>query len=184
MKKLAFITLCAISLISSASFAAEDFSVKTIATVDLKKIVDESKAAKAAEAEVKKLQEKYVKETKAQEDSLKKREEQLKSQQKALSEEAFAQKVQEFRGTVAKEQKEVFKKRKILETAYIKSLELIRNETVKIVADIAKAKSLDVVVAKGELLYSKDNYDISKEVLEQLNKKLAKVNINVDELKK
>ncbi len=168
------------ALLLATSANAADFSVKTVGTVDLKKIVDESKAAKAAETEVKVLQQKYMTETKAQEASLKKKEDQLKGQQKAMSQEAFGKKVQEFRETIAKEQNEVIKKRKILETAYVKSLELIRNETLKIIAEIAKAKELDVVIAKGEVLFAKDNYDISTEVLEKLNKRLAKVNISVD----
>ncbi len=164
----------------STKVSAEDFAIKNIATVDLKKIVDGSKAAKAAEEEVKKLQKIYINETKVQEASLKKGEEQLRYQQKALSQEAFAKKVQEFRQRIAKEQNEIMKKKKILETAYIKSLELIRNETVKVVEGIAKEKNLDMVIAKGNVLFSKESYDISDEVLEQLNKKLAKVNISVD----
>lgn len=168
------------AFIFATSANAADFSIKSVGTVDLKKIVDQSKAAKAAETEVKGLQQKYVNETKTQETALKKKEDQLKGQQKAMSEEAFAKKVQEFRMTIAKEQNEVLKKRKILETAYMKSLELIRNETLKIVAEIAKEKELDVVIAKGEVLFAKDNYDISDEVLEKLNKRLAKVNISVD----
>ncbi|MDX1949277.1 MAG: OmpH family outer membrane protein [Rickettsiales bacterium] len=177
MKKI-ILTLILAFAVNSAN--AQNFDVKTIATVDLKKIVDESKAAKAAEEEVKRIQQKYVSETKSQEDALKKNEEQLKAQQKAMSQEAFAKKVQEFRVKLMNSQREVMKKRKILETAYIKALELVRNETIKIIAEIAKEKNVDVVIAKGQLLFAKDNYDISNEVLERLNKKLAKVNISVD----
>ncbi len=177
MKKIILTLLIALA-VNNAN--AENFEVKTIATVDLKKIVDESKAAKAAEEEVKRIQQKYVAETKSQEDALKKNEEQLKNQQKAMSQEAFAKKVQEFRLKLMTSQREVLKKRKILETAYIKALELVRNETIKIIAEIAKEKNVDVIIAKGQLLFAKENYDISNEVLARLNKKLAKVNISVD----
>lgn len=182
MFKKVLITIAATFIFITNANAA-DFSVKSVATVDLRKVMAESKAVKAADKEVAELRNKYIKETEAKTKELKQKEEQLKKQQKAMSEEAFAKKVQEFRMNVAKEEGEVNKKTKILNVAYVKSLELIRNETIKIVADIAKEKNLDIVMVKGEVLFAKDEYDISGEVIEKLNKKLAKVNISVDQKK-
>lgn len=159
------------------------FEVKTLAIVDLKKIVDDSKAAKSAQEEVEKLQKTYIKEAEKEEAKLKKREEQLLKQKKALSEEAFINNVKEFQNRIKDGHKEVVKKRRILEASYLKALEMIKEETYKVVEKIAKQKNIDVVIPKSQLLFAKEGLDISDEVLEQLNKDLAKVNINVEKAK-
>lgn len=182
MKKIFIFTAISIALLASNSQAAEqNFEVKTIAVVDVKKIIDESLAAKTAKAEVEKLKNKYIAEIKANEKKLQDRQKELIEQKKALSADAFNKKVAEFRQKVADERQSAAKKEKVLESAFIKSLELIRDETIKVVAEIAKAKNIDMVVPTSQLLFAKQGNDISSEVLTNLNKKLSKVDINIKE---
>lgn len=159
------------------------FAIDRFAVVNVKRIVNESKAAKTADKEVKALQKKYIKQAEAKEKKLKKREEQLVKQQKALSQEAFLKKVKEFKKRIETERKEVIKKRKILEASYISALELIKKETLKVVAEIAHGKNVDIVLPTSQILYFKKGVDISDEVLERLNKELPKVKINVGKKK-
>jgi Skp family chaperone for outer membrane proteins len=179
MIKILFLSLLLLSAIPSATYAAEDFSVKTVAVVDVKRITDESLAAKTAKDQVEKLKNKYVAEIKDEEKKLQARQKELLEQKKALSAEAFNKKVTEFREKVESDQKDAAKKQKIVEAAFMKSLELIRDETVKVVAEIAKEKNLDLVVPTAQLLFSKPGMDISDEVLARLNKRLTKVDVNV-----
>lgn len=197
MKILKLLTISAVLLLSNNVYAQDSsavvaepkaekspYSLETFAVVSVKRIVDESKAAKAADKEVKKLQKKYIKEAEGKEKQLKKREEQLQKQQKALSQEAFLKKVQEFKERINTERKEVLKKRKILEASYVSALELIKKETLKVVSRIALGKGIDFVIPTSQILYFKGGVDISDEVLDKLNKELPKVKIKIGKQKK
>jgi Skp family chaperone for outer membrane proteins len=178
MKKLSILT--AILALFTASFAnAQAFDVKTIATVDLKKILDESVAAKYVEGELNKMLKKYEDDAKDAQSKLEKRRDELQDQRKALAADAFEAKLKEFEERIAGERKKVQNNRRILETARVKALEVISTEMNKVVAEIAKEKKLDVVVAKASVLFIKEGTDISSEVLERLNKNLTQVNIEV-----
>jgi outer membrane protein len=180
----AFLLTILLVLSSASSNANEEgFAIKSLAVVDLKKIVDESKAAKAAEDQVNELKEKYLKEAEKQEKALKKQEEQLKKQQKAISEEAFIKKIEEFQKKIIKERQEVAKNRKVLEASYVKSLELIKMETLKVIKKIAEEENIDVILPSSSFLYynNRNARDISEAVLDALNKELPKVKINIKE---
>ncbi len=164
----------------SFSEAAENkYEVKSIAVVDLKKIMDQSLAAKTAQKEINTIKDKYFSQIKSQDEALQKRQKELLEQKKALSAEAFGKKVEEFKKKIEQERMNAAKKQKIIEAAFGKSLELIKNETVKVVKEIAAEKKLDMVVPTSQLLYGKSTLDISDEVLKRLNKRLTKVNINI-----
>jgi Skp family chaperone for outer membrane proteins len=180
MKKIFILSAIAMALLANNAYSVEqNFEVKTIAVVDIKKIIDESLAAKTAKAEVDKLKNKYIAEIKANEKKLQDRQKELMEQKKALSQDAFNKKVVEFRQRINDERQSAMKKEKILESAFIKSLELIRDETMKVVAEIAKAKNIDIVVPTSQLLFAKSGIDISSEVLTKLNKRLSKVDITL-----
>lgn len=164
---------------SFAEEASSPYEVKTVAVVDLKKIMDQSLAAKTAQKEINSIKEKYLAEIKSQDKQLQQRQKELMEQKKALSEVAFGKKLEEFRNKINQERMTAAKKQKVIEAAFAKSLELIKDETVKVVSQIAKEKKLDMVVPTSQLLYGKPQLDISDEVLKRLNQNLTKVNINI-----
>jgi outer membrane protein len=176
--KLLFL-LVAMNLVAAPAVQAEDFEVKTVAVVNVKRIIDESTAAKTAKEQIEKLKTKYMAEIKEQEKKLQARGKELVEQKKALSAEAWGKKSQEFNEKVKGESKEAQKKQKVVEAALVKSLEVIRDETIKVVAEIAKEKKIDLVIPNSQLLFSKSGLDISDEVLKKLNERLTKVDINV-----
>jgi len=153
--------------------------LRTFGVVNVKMIVDKSKAARTAKKEVEKLQKKYVKQAAKMEKELEAREKQLANQRKALSEEAFLSKVKSFQKKIDSDRKSIIEKRKTLEAAYISALELIKNETLKVIAKIAAEKRLDLVLPTSQILHFKNGVEISDEVLENLNKELPKVKVKV-----
>ena len=177
----AFLCFKPVDLFAQKVSSSSSFEAKTLAVVNLKRIVDESKAAKTAEQEVNNLKDKYLKLAEDKEKELKGREEQLKKQKKAMSEKVFMNKVKEFQQKIMAERKEVAKNRKILEASYVKSLEYIKQETLKVIEKIAKEKGIDVVIPTSSLLYysNEDARDLSDEVLQRLNERLPEVTINV-----
>ncbi len=185
MKRITNYLICAAFVLSIfginayAEEAANKYEVKNMAVVDLKKIIDQSLAAKTAQKEINSIKERYFSEIKKQDESLQKRQKELLEQKKAISAEAFGKKVEEFKTKIDQERTTAAKKQKIIEAAFAKSLELIKDETVKVVVEIAKERKLDMVVPTSQLLYGKPGLDISDEVLKKLNQRLTKVNINI-----
>jgi Skp family chaperone for outer membrane proteins len=192
MKKL--LIIIAILTLSSATMAKESksseskisavasdnpFVMNGFAIVDIQKILDEAAASKSAAKQVLELKQKYAKESQAKIEELKKSEAQIKSQQKALSQEAFALKVKDFQAKFNEGQKDAMKKKRIVENAYAKALELIRSAVVMVISEISAERKIDLVLAKGQILYARNGVDITDEVLERLDKKLSKVNITV-----
>lgn len=183
-----FLIAVIITVFAMPSFAADKvsavaqgnpFYLDSFAIIDIQKILDESKASKSARDQVSALKKKYTDEANAEGRKLSEMEKQIKSQQKALSPEAFGAKVRDFQNKVKQDQIIIAKKRKILQAAYAKSLGLIRDTVVTIVAEIAKERDIDLVLAKGNILFSKNGVDITKDVLDHLDKRLSKVTINI-----
>lgn len=155
------------------------YYLDSFAIIDIQKILEESKAAKSAKDQVSRLKKKYADQAKKGITQLKKEEEAIKKQQKALAPEAFAQKVQTFQKKYQEGKKEAFKKGKIVEAAYAKTLGLIKDNVVKIVAEIAEERKIDLILSKGQILYARNGVEITDEIIERLNKKLKTVTINV-----
>jgi Skp family chaperone for outer membrane proteins len=181
MKLLGNITLglVALALCVGEAKAENAFEVKTVGVVDVKKIMDESIASKSAQKEVTAIKDKYFLEIKEQDKKLQARQQELVQQKKAMAPEAFNKEVMEFQSKIGEQKAIAQRKQKVIEAAFVKSLELIKQETVNVVKEVAKEKKLDMVVPTSQLLYSKDGIDITDEVLKRLNKKLTKVNINI-----
>lgn len=165
--------------IAHAEEKSSPFEVKRVAVVDVKQVMDESVAAKAAQKEIASIKDKYLDEIKASDKKLQDRRKELLDQKKVMDEKTFNKKVSEFESKVQQERVAAAKKQKIVEAAFVKSLELIRDETLKIVAEIAKDKNYDLVMPTSQLLYSNSGADITDEVLKKINERLTKVNINI-----
>lgn len=187
MKRSLNYIICAafvLSIFSGVAKAESNYEVKNVGVVDLKRIMDESLAAKTAQKEINSIKEKYFAEIKKHDKELQGRQKELMDQKKAISADAFNKKVAEFRDRIDQERNDAAKKQKVIEAAFAKSLELIKDETVKVVTEIAQERKLDLVVPTSQLLFGRKGLDISDEVLKRLNQRLTKVNINIKPGKK
>ncbi len=141
-----------------------------VACVDMKKVWEESKEIKAEKANL----EKSLK--KAQED-LKKKEAELKAlQEKAMKDaptmteeakrtmqEEFQKKYLDFQELYQSSQKMLQEKDYTAQTSFIEKVK-------KIATEIAKKKGYDIVLAKDNVLFMQDKYDITQEVIAIINK--------------
>lgn len=172
-----FVFIFVITLAFAMPVAAAD--AQKIAVVDIKMILDESTAAKGINKQIEEKRNSYQSQVAKEEEALKKEDKKLSEQRSVLSKEAFEEKAKSFRKKVVDAQKDVQTKRTKLENAYTEALGKVRDATLKIISDLAKDKGFDIAVPKSQVLYSKDNLDISKEVLEKLNKQLPDVKVVV-----
>ncbi len=161
MKRFVFVAMLLAAL---PAFALE------VACVDMKKVWEESKEIKAEKANL----EKTLK--KAQED-LKKKEAELKAlQEKAMKDaptmteeakramqEEFQKKYLDFQELYQSSQKMLQEKDYTAQTSFIEKVK-------KIATEIAKKKGYDIVLAKDNVLFMQDKYDITQEVIAIINK--------------
>lgn len=172
MKKAVILAL-AFLLVPVATYASE------IAVVDVQEVVKESVATQNIRKQMKTKQEAYREKITKQEDKLRKKEEKLSDQRSLLSAEAFDAKRKDFQSEVAEAQRNMQEERAALEKAGISAMAKVRDSVNGIISDLAKEKGFSIAIPASSVMYAKDSLDITKEVLERLNKKLSSVKVVV-----
>lgn len=180
MKKVLMTALLAIVIVAIApipSFAAES----KIGTVDFRKILRESKAAKSVGQQLEKSHEKHLKELKASEKSLRAEQEELKKQESVLSPEAFVERKREFQQKFAKATQKMQERKHSLDKAAIQSEKKIQETVIAVTKEIMAAEGLDIVLEASQVIARKDSLDLTNKVLEAVNKKLPKLSVDIKE---
>jgi len=152
--------------------AANDLRV---GVVDLQLIMRDSVAAQGVRGEVETKQTGYRKEISGKEDELRGQREELQRQRTVLSPEAFAQREAEFAKKIEALQRDVAERNHKLDEILAGGMKQVQAATLKIVADIADARDVNLVLDKSQLLLVAKELDFSGEVLKRLNKELPKV---------
>jgi outer membrane protein len=167
-----------IAFVAVSSFSASAIALDNIATVNIKEIMDKSSAAKSVKDQLDAKQKSFQTEMSKKEEDLQKEEQDLGKQRTVLSPEAFDKKVKDFKIKADTAQKEVRSKRAALDNAFSSALGDIQKAVFDIVSRIAKEKAYSVVLPTSQLLYGDPKLDITKNVLDELNKTLPKVNVS------
>jgi len=146
--------------------------------VDFKYILNESKAGKEAQTYLKKKLNNGIKQLKDKEKSIQKAEKKIIEQKKILDAEEYKKKVNDLRNQVASLQKE----RDNLLNSVAKQRKKARSELLKnlnpIIQDYMKEKKIRMVIDKKSILLADENLDLTKEIIELLNKKLKSIKLN------
>lgn len=184
MKKITLIVL-SILLFHMQAFAydAKEAS-KAIAVVDIQKIMKDADAAKSINDQIEKKRSEYQKQISKQEDGLKKEHDDINKQQAVLAKDALENKMKDFNNKVASVQKDIQEKRVSLDEAFSNALGEVQNSLYNIIEEMSKEKQFVMAIPSSQILYAKDDMDITDEVLKRLNKKLPKVELKVQAAKK
>ena len=169
MKKLVVVAVAAVFAFGLFSgFAVEKASAKEykMAYVDLAKVFDEYKKTKEAEKGLEDKGKAKEAERATMIDELKK----LKDEQALLSDKAKAEKQAIIDGKIKILQEFDKKTRDELVKERNDSLGNILKDIEKVVSAYAKANGYDIVLNSRMLLYGAEQYDLTKEVLDRLNK--------------
>jgi len=180
-----------IALFASASVAvAETASNATprfpILIVDVKNVLDDSKAAIGAQKKIETQRSAFQDEISAKEKNIRDAEQVLLQQRGKLDEKAYAEKETQLRQKFRDVEKYVQERRQALEKATTQSMGKVRAVMQDIVADIAKKRGAQAVMAKQTALWTLEGNDITAEVSSRLNSQLPDVPVNIDvpEIKK
>jgi len=146
--------------------------------VDFKYILNQSTAGKKAQGMLKSKLDQGLKKLSEQEKGILKEEKQLISQKKLIKPDEYKNKVDSLRSKVLNLQKE---RDKLLKTVSQQRLKA-RNELLKnlnpIISEYMQENQIRMVVDKKSILLADQNLDITKQIIERLNKKLKSVKLN------
>ena len=165
--------------------AASNNSVKSnfpIVVIDMQYIVARSAAAVEVRNELDRLKKEYTAIVTKEEEELKLLQDELGVQRSILPVDEFNKLEQDFRSRVEKLQSVIAKKNKELEHILKKSINIIQRKSIQIITNIARERGLVAVLDTSTVVLAADSINISKIVIENLNKEMP--SIDIDELKK
>ncbi len=146
--------------------------------IDFKYVLNESNAGKKAQDELKKKLATGIKKIKEKEKTIQEEEKKVIQQKKIIKPEEYKNKVKELRTKVSNLQKE---RSQLLETI-AKQRSKARNTLLKnlnpVISDYMKEKKIRMVIERKSLLLADQNLDITKDIIERLNKKLKSIKLN------
>ena len=165
MYKFLIIFLILINLVNVNSFAAEK-----IVYLDLDYLLANSNKGKLVVLDLENINKKNVQMFKEKESLLNKEEKKLIQQKNILSNEIYSEKVNDLKKKINIYREE----KKILINKFKKQREENINNFLKIVdkilAEYVKKNSIDLVLNKKDILMGKNNYNITNEIMDILNK--------------
>lgn len=164
--------------------AASNNSVKSnfpIVVIDMQYIVARSAAAVEVRNELDRLKKEYTAIVTKEEEELKLLQDELGVQRSILPVDEFNKLEQDFRSRVEKLQSVIAEKNKELEQILKKSINIIQRKSIQIITNIARERGLAAVLDTSTVVLAADSINISKIVIENLNKEMP--SIDIDELK-
>ena len=159
-------------------FSLNAHSLDQVVIVDIDFLLNNSKAGKNIQEQLKKINDVRIKEIKSKEKLFKDKEAKLIAQKKILSEQEFAKKVNELKKEVIKSnslrQKEMDQSNKKRNDALSKLLKEIN----KILIEYSEKTKISMMLDKKNVIISRNENDITKEILNLLDKKITKIKLN------
>ena len=154
------------------------------AVIDMKAVLAKSSAFSTLQKNIQEVEQNYKKDIKQEEELLKKEQEQLQAQKSVLSNEEYKEKEDAFKQKVNKIQGKVEKIRRELESTMAKGMQIIQQEAVKHMKEIAKKEGYLLVFDANTTVISADRINISNIVVERLNQSLPKITVEKKKEKK
>lgn len=148
-----------------------------IVVIDTQKIYREAEAVKGLQKQIDGQRSTYRDELQKKEESLRSADKELARQRTILSSEAFAQKRRGLEEQIATLQRDIQKRRKVLEKQFAQGMKQVQSVLVEVSQDIAKERNAVLVVEKSAVVLVKPDLEITQEALKRLNKKLPKISL-------
>ena len=149
-----------------------------IAFIDLNYIINNSVAGKKINTTINDLSEEKNKDFKVIETEIKKDENELISKKNIIEESIYNKKVNEIRNRINNYKLERQKYNKNLNDKKIKYNNLLLEKLNPIISDYVEKNSISIVLPKKMIIIGKKNLDITKQILEALDKSVQKINFD------
>ena len=148
-----------------------------VAIVDVQKVLSKATASRKAKKEIEARRAIYEAELEGHKKSLKASREQLKKQQAILSPAALEKRRRDLEQRFAEVRKQTEERRQILNKALSAAMDTLRKEMGYAVAEVMKAKGVEMTLPRSAVLVFDDRLNISDAVLAALNKRLPEVKL-------
>ncbi len=152
----------------------------SIALVDVEKILNESKASKSLQSQIKSKREGFQKEFSAKEKELKSSENTLVGEKEKLSAEEFAKKRKSYEEKIMETRKLFQKRRNSLDEGINKAMDELRKGIVDATSQIADEKGYDIVLTRDSVLIADKGLDITSDVLKKLDGIKTDIKLSVE----
>jgi len=160
-------------------FTTSAYSQNKIASLDVVQLLRDSKAALNMKDQLNAVAKKYTEEDQKKQKEIQKQEEELLRQKSTLTPEAFSDRKNTFEKKVIEFNKNSQSKRKALAKAEKDAVNQIEDEVEKIVKQIIDTENITAVFRKSALILGDTSIDITKKVVDELNKNLSNVKVKV-----
>ena len=167
-----FVVITLFLIVSTYTYAEQK-----IVVLDLKYVLNNSKAGKGAQDYLKKTFSENAKKYDKMQQTLKKDEKDLLSQKTVLSEDVYKKKSIELRKKVNKWQSEKRASLDKLATQRAKSRETLIKKIEPIVDQYINENNISIVLDKKNMIGGLNKYDITKIIVEKLNKELPSIKL-------
>lgn len=151
----------------------------TLAVVDVDVILTQSKAAKSIQGQVDKKRNGFLDDVKKEEDKLRAEQKAIESQKDNLSKDELVKKAQEFEKRRLDARNTLQDKKSKLDSAYAESMNTLTKTIFDVCQQIANERGIDLVITRQNIIVGNMSLDITKDVLDAMNKKLPNLTLNV-----
>jgi outer membrane protein len=151
-----------------------------IAVVDLQVILRDSKAAVGARAALDKQGKAFQADITKQESALQTEGQQLEQQRASMTAEDFRKKSEQFQQKVNAARQSAALRRQQLQQMEQTAMNQVQGALNSTVADVAKTRSISLVLVKQAVLYNLPAFDITTEVLQKLDARLPSVKLTAN----
>ena len=146
--------------------------------LDVNLLLSESEVGKYVNSNLKKISDDNNKENKKFEAELKSDEEKLLTQQNILKKEDYEKKISELRNKFKSYQEKKNNKNKELNLLRNNAGNKILKSINEIMTEYSKKNSISLVITKQSIIIGKTELDVTNDILELLNKKITKLELN------
>ena len=148
-----------------------------IGVVDFDLIMNESKAGKSVKGQYDQKRQAFDADYEQKRKQFKDDERKLADQRSTLSDDDFKKKVDELEAKGKAIEKSLAQTKQALDSNHKKAVGQIRSALLEIITDIAKKRSLTLVLNKSDIILAADAYDFTDEAMKRLDAKLPSVKL-------
>lgn len=162
---------------AQASAQQDGKQIKKIGVVDMRRILDESQAARHIQDQVESKRQKLKEEFGNLENQLKQQKQKLVKEQGQLSQKAFQQKRAQFQQKLEQTRNKAKAKRQKLKQAINKAMDVLRKNVKQVVVKLGKSNNYDLVISRQGAIYAADKHDMTDTVLSRLDDKITEIDL-------
>lgn len=155
----------------------------SLAVVDFRGVLAKSEAARNIRSALDEKRQELRKYFLEVENSLRDEQKDLSKKRSIVTAEAFEQRARKLKEKAQSAQKLAQTSNQKLKKSFDQAMDKVQKELLRIVAEVAEESGVGVVLFRSAIVIAVKKLDISKEVLQRLNKKLPEVKVRFETIK-